>query len=861
MSDESQLSESPAPRSRMTRRLVILAGAVLLLVIGSVVALKLVFTPEKLRALVVPRLEAALGREVQLSAVRLRLFPRIAVRLDEVAVASPAGFSSDPMLQIDALDLQVKLRPLLRREIVLGQVRLLNPLIRYEVLSDGTNNFSGLGGGRDTEEDVAGDAAAAAAAGLLVTDLAIRGGRMVYADARSGRRAEFGIDARVSVERGEENTAILESSGRVELTDIRARLSGEPNDTIAWPEARIEYALALDMAGDSISLREARLELGELSLSSSGVMRGLRRERMLDLNVESDEIDIARLLASLPGDHYPGLRARGRLMFSLKASGSLVTDPGPTVSGTAELRELDVDYVGYEGLIANGDGTLVLSMEALTVRDFTARLLGQPMEARFTISNFKDPIIDGRLSGDLDLARLAALQDDPLPVTGGASFQLEIAGPLKRRERLRLTGPVQLTDVNYQNESLAVPARIASGSVHLTGAGIILEELPIEIGTSEFRLSLTGDDVIPMALAREKANTVPTLEFTLTSDRFNLHELTGGDPSADDGAGLGYPNLVTARLAGRDVDGRDPGEIAAEHYSLPAMPPLEVVGRVMIAELINPPTDGRDIAFDLVLRNGVLEVKNLEGELYGGAVAGALEVDFSSASAPFPLHYEISLQGANAGAFVSRWTRLGEALTGAVDFTVGGSALLDESLLPAPEAVNAEGRTTFSDGRFLDFGPANSLLDRFGLDDAASSAFQRLGGPFKIEGGALLLEGWRLIAGDLKANIDGSAGLGGTLDLSLGIEVPQSTLEKAGLLRGSGALSGLLGQLTGSNESIELSLRIGGTVSQPIIQLDTDALQSALEARLQEEGRNLLDRLLRRPPPPPPPLPPLPSLP
>nr|MDP2577002.1 AsmA family protein [Candidatus Palauibacterales bacterium] len=218
MSDESQLSESPAPRSRMTRRLAILAGAVLLLVVGSVVALKLIFTPEKLRALVVPRLEAALGREVQLSAVRLRLFPRIAVRLDEVAVASPAGFSSDPMLQLDALDLQVKLRPLLRREIVLGQVRLLNPLIRYEVLSDGTNNFSGLGGGRDTEEDAAGDAAGAAgaaAAGLLVTDLAIRGGRMVYADARSGRRAEFGIDARVSVERGEENTAILESSGRV----------------------------------------------------------------------------------------------------------------------------------------------------------------------------------------------------------------------------------------------------------------------------------------------------------------------------------------------------------------------------------------------------------------------------------------------------------------------------------------------------------------------------------------------------------------------------------------------------------------------------------------------------------------------
>jgi hypothetical protein len=72
-----------------------------------------------------------------------------------------------------------------------------------------------------------------------------------------------------------------------------------------------------------------------------------------------------------------------------------------------------------------------------------------------------------------------------------------------------------------------------------------------------------------------------------------------------------------------------------------------------------------------------------------------------------------------------------------------------------------------------------------------------------------------------------------------------ATLQKAGLAGGS--LGDLLGQLAGSDQSIDVAVGIGGTMSSPVLQLDEQALQAELGRMLEGQGRGLLDRLLRPP--------------
>ena len=856
MSLRTQCPSGPTRGFALPRWLVIVAGALLVLIVAGAVTLKVLFPAEKLRAMVVPRIEERLGREVQLSSVKLRIFPRIAVRLDDLAIANPPGFSARPMLELDALELDLRLWPLLRREVELGQVRLVRPVIRYEVLADGTSNFQGLGGAEGEAErapaaaqaggDVPPEAAAAGA--FFVSDLRLTQGTLLYSDARVGRGARMAIEARGSVDRPAGGGVAMESRGTIGLGDIRALDPGLGPDSIALPDLAIEYEVFADLQGDSIIVRDLRLTAGELPLYGSGSIHRLSSERLLAFHLESEDIDIAGLLASLPPamkKKVGALDASGSARLSIAASGSMAAGSRPAVDGTIAFSNLGAAHAEYGRTLTDGSGELSFDAASLSLPSFEAQLFGRPFRLQLAVRDFESPVAEGRATGSIDLAQLAEMRGDTTPMSGLMSFDIRFAGPAKQPERLRLTGPVELKKVRYQSASLAVPAVITAATIQLTGDGLATDGIPVTLGTSDVTLSFSAPGVLAYALSAGKAPRSPppppTVEFRLTSEKLDMSELTVESEE------IGYGDLVSARLAGVRIDGRDPGELAREKYPPPPIPPLNMRGSVRIGELLNPPTRVRNLSFNVRVKDGELRIRNLNGRAYGGRLSGGLTLDVSGGQPPFALEYDLDLKNAQAGAFVRRWTRLGSAVSGLVDFSISGSAAIDEAMLPAPEALVAAGVASFREGRFENFGLMDALASRLNLDTQAMSGFRDLGGTFEIVDGNFLLEGWEFASGDLSGKIGGVAGLGGSLDLTLDLAIPMATLEKAGLVSGGG-LGDLIGQLAGTDEAIDLSVGVGGTMSSPVIRLDTEALERELARRLEGKGRDLLRRFLRPPP-------------
>jgi hypothetical protein len=844
--------ERSADRMRgfgLPRWLIIVAAALALIVVAGTVALKVLFPPEKLRAMVVPRIEEKVGSEVALGDIRLRVFPRIAVRLDDFAVANPPGFSDEPALALDALELQVRFWPLLRREFELRQLRLLRPAIRYEVLADGTSNLSLLGPPQDTAR--AGDGEGAPAAGaatgaLVVSDLTLRDGMVYYADARNGRVASMNLEARLQAERVAGNEGAMAGRGTVALSSIRTQLP-EAEAESALPDLEIAYAMLLDLPGDSLALEEVEIAMGGVAAVGSGAVRGLMSERSIDFVLESGDVEIAAFLASLPAEMQPqDVGAAGRLSLSLAVGGPIGDGAMPQVDGTLGLEDVSASYGEYGGVLSGGSGELRFDLESASLPAFTGDLLGRPFELSLSVSDFETRQVDGRVSGEVDLGRLAQLREGAAPMEGAARFDLSFSGPAQQPQRMRLNGPIELSGVSYQGESLAVPARIASATIRLTGTGVAADAIPVRLGESDLNISFDGPELLSYALSRGESDATPHIQFAVTSQRLDVSELTVPDTTQP-----GYSDLLTARLAGRQLDGRDPGELARERYAqTPPIPPVNADGRVRIAEFLNPPTRAENVSFNVVVRNGVLQIRNLAGGLYGGAVSGALTLDFSRGQPPFGLDYDLQLSGGQAGDFVQQWTRLGRAMSGLVDFNVSGSTSIGEDFLPAPDAIDATGSASFKQGRFEDFGLVNALAGQLKLDATRLSGFDDLGGPFEIEGGNFLVQDWNFAGADLKGVVGGSAGLGGSLDLNLDLELPMETLERAGLIEGGGGglLGNLLGQLAGGDDAIQIAVGIGGTMSSPALELDSEALAEELERRFGAAGRNLLQQLIKPPP-------------
>jgi hypothetical protein len=533
--------------------------------------------------------------------------------------------------------------------------------------------------------------------------------------------------------------------------------------------------------------------------------------------------------------------AAGTARVALAVSGSMADEAGPDVSGTLQMRDVDAAHGASGQLLTGGSGVLSFDKTSLSLPEFEGQVMGRPFQLQLAVSDFETLVAEGRVRGAVDLAQVAAMKELEAPMSGIAAFDISFSGPAKQPGALRLSGPVQLTDVSYQSTALAVPAVVSSATVQLTGDGVTSEGIAVQLGSSDLTLAFNAPGVLPYALSAGEIGSPPNVEFTLTSEKLDMSELKAESETAE----VGYGQLVSARLAGTQVDGREPGELAREKYELPLIPVSAARGRVRIGEFLNPPNRARNVSFTVRVRNGVVEILNLRGRSYGGRLSGRMALDVSGGQPPFPLTYDLKLEDANAGGLLRTWTRLGAPISGKVNLDLNGSAAIDETMLPSTDALLATGSATFSDGRFENFGLTNALANQLRLDPTQFAGFRNFGGPFEIRNGNFVVETWQLASGDMDAAITGVAGLGGALDLGLNLTIPMATLQKAGLAGGS--LGDLLGQLAGSDQSIDVAVGIGGTMSNPVLQLDEQALQAELGRMLEGQGRGLLDRLLRPP--------------
>lgn len=848
-------------RETWLRRAALGLGAVLLLLVLLAGALKLLFPPERLSAMAIPRVERALGRQVSVGSVRLRLLPPLAVRLEDFAVDGPPGLLEEPVVHGRALDLELAFLPLLAGRVRPKRIEVREPVVRFVVAPDGTHSFTGLGR-REGEASGSGRAGGAgAAAGLLGTDLQLRNGRLLLSDRRTGRGGRLSFDLSVSAARGEgRDRETLHSEGRLQLADGAIRLPDLGADTLALPALTLEYALEAFPADDSVTLRRLSGRVAEVPLEASGSVWTEGGATRLDLRLTSGRVDAARLLASLPDGQRPPVRAGGDLSVDLRVSGPVGFGRAPALEGRLDVHGLHLGYGPRDDVLTDVDATLRARGDSVRADEVRGRLLGGPLTAQMTVSGFARPRLRGRLQGEVDLERLAGLAEavrgtdrraaerkptgaPALPRSGRLAYDVRLSGPAAAPRQMTFGGSLRLADVAYPAGTLAAaPARIPSATVRLTGSGLVLDPATVQMGESDLTLSFQAERLFPLARVRARGASPPRVGFRVRSKRLDLGEVT-----AQDTARTGYSQLLTARLAGKNLRGREPGEIAAEQYGLPDLPPADLQGEVRVDDFVQPPDRRiRDLAFDVELAAGRLRIRNLTGTTHGGRLTGSLAVDLSAAEPPYPTEYAFSLQGARSEEVVRRYTRLGPALTGTVDASVSGTTRLDGGLLPLREVTSGRGEVVSRDGGFRRLPAADALMNRLGLRaPGALQPYRTLGGPFRVENGEMVLQGWNLRTDRLDGRLGGTVSLAGPLDLDLDLRLPLATLQESRLVKALGGPGGPLGRLletmAGQSDTIPVQVGMGGTMADPVVRLDEEALRSAVREALGRKGRGLLD--------------------
>lgn len=127
------------------KKLWIVLGSLLVIVLAVLVLLPRMLDVNRYRDRIQAELQTRLGRSVQLGQMNLGLLPPTFKVQNAVIGEDPKYNSGMPFAQTAELDIQLKLQPLLHRDVQIDSLRMVRPQVELIRGADGAWNFSTLG--------------------------------------------------------------------------------------------------------------------------------------------------------------------------------------------------------------------------------------------------------------------------------------------------------------------------------------------------------------------------------------------------------------------------------------------------------------------------------------------------------------------------------------------------------------------------------------------------------------------------------------------------------------------------------------------------------------------------------------------
>ena len=172
-----------------------LAIGIVALFLVAIALIKLLVSPSTVVAQITPRLERIFDRPVEIGETELTIFSGVGVRLHDINIQSPPPFTSTPLASVAAMDIKLKLLPLLVGSLQVKEINIQGGQLYLVKDSTGVNNLTALSLERlrrasqgDDEQE------------LVCRRIGLQNGRLLYRNDSTGTRLVLGkIDAHLEV--------------------------------------------------------------------------------------------------------------------------------------------------------------------------------------------------------------------------------------------------------------------------------------------------------------------------------------------------------------------------------------------------------------------------------------------------------------------------------------------------------------------------------------------------------------------------------------------------------------------------------------------------------------------------------------
>ncbi len=315
----------------------IAAVVIIIAIIGLSFFVKSYLRSERLKALLIPRIEQATGRGVNIDSIQVSLFKGIVVKGFSIRGKSGEG----DFIRAGSLVLNYRLLPLLKKEVIINKLELEDPSVSIEKTKDGTYNFSdiidALNKKRQSEKTAGSGQGGGSGFTVAADSLHIGNAKVEYNDEQTGLRAVVVADGDLRI--APAGTVAESLTGAVNIKSAKAAIGKIDTNT----SGRIDIM-------PRSAVFQLNTGIGKDSIKAAGRIDDYLGSPVITCSISSKEIDVGRLIA------FPGSReaASGRESPAGPAKGGGREAAGP--SGTSKLTasgEIKIDAARYEEYALN----------------------------------------------------------------------------------------------------------------------------------------------------------------------------------------------------------------------------------------------------------------------------------------------------------------------------------------------------------------------------------------------------------------------------------------------------------------------------------------------------------------------------
>jgi uncharacterized protein involved in outer membrane biogenesis len=457
------------------RRWVFIGGGMLLVFCIAIVVAVLNINSyvQRNRDYLLQQAEKAIGRQIEVDNLEINIWNGIGIRFENFKLADDPAFSSESFVRAKDLQANVKLLPLLRRDVQLKKLILNQPAINIIRNRQGVYNFSTVGATDDDKKadpEVSREKAARQRAAFLVSLVEISRGVARYRD--------LGVGTDLTVQH---------LDLRVKDLDFKRPFS-------------IDLAAAIFSSKQNINLQMLVGPISRESDYSNVALDGEIDINPLDLNQLKKAVP--KMVSALPKDLEIGGIFK---VADLKLKGTL-HDLGMigSIEGTQGTVNYGKSFQKPPGIPLILEGAAHYSNAKIAIRQAMLKLHTLTLQAKGDIVPGKPPVINLSLNSEP-----TSLQGWEKLIPAVADYQIKGKMDLRATVRGRVgsgTSPQVHGDLALQNASINIPEmpkaiENLNAMVNFSGQRAELKEADFKLGVSNIRLAAVIDKFSPLTVS------------------------------------------------------------------------------------------------------------------------------------------------------------------------------------------------------------------------------------------------------------------------------------------------------------------------------------------------------------------------